>query len=57
MITAGILLGGTLGMWFWYRMMPVPYELSDPYGTPRIALVGLHIGLVLAGVAIVIITA
>lgn len=56
MITAGILLGGTLGMWFWYRLMPVPYELSDPYGAPRIALVGLHIGLVLAGMAIVVAT-
>jgi hypothetical protein len=54
LITAGILLGGTLGMWFWYRLVPVPYALSDPYGIPRIALVALHIGLVLSGVVIVI---
>lgn len=54
LITVGILLGGTLGMWFWYRLVPVPYALSDPYGMPRIALVALHIGLVLSGVVIVI---
>jgi hypothetical protein len=54
LITAGILLGGTLGMWFWYRLVPVPYALSDPYGIPRIALVALHIALVLSGVVIVI---
>jgi hypothetical protein len=54
LITAGILLGGTLGMWFWYRLVPVPYVLSDPYGIPRIALVALHVGLVLCGVVIVI---
>lgn len=53
LITIGILVGGTLGMWFWYRWIPVPRSLDDPYGFARIALVGLHIGFVLIGAAIV----
>ena len=53
MLTAGILLGGTLGMWFWYRWMPVPRAFDDPYGTARMILVAIHIGLVLVGAAIV----
>jgi hypothetical protein len=53
-ITLGILVGGTLGAWFWFRWLPVPRALDDPYGTPRVALVGLHTGLVLIGVAMVV---
>lgn len=52
-ITAGILVGGFLGMWFWFRWLPVPRALDDPFGGPRLALVGLHLGLVLAGMAMV----
>lgn len=52
MLTAGILLGGSLGMWFWYRWMPVPHAFEDPYGTARMVLVAVHIGLVLAGAAV-----
>jgi len=54
LITLGIIVGGTLGAWFWFRWLPVPRALNDPYGTPRVALVGLHIGLVLIGVAMVV---
>jgi hypothetical protein len=54
LITAGILFGGTLGIWFWYRWAPVPHELGDPFGVPRITLVAIHVGLVLGGVALVI---
>ena len=54
LVTLGILVGGALGAWFWFRWLPVPRALDDPYGTPRVALVGLHIGLVLIGVAMVV---
>lgn len=54
LITAGILLGGFLGVWFWFRWLPVPRILDDPFGRPRVALVGLHLALILVGVALVI---
>lgn len=53
MILIGILVGGTLGMWFWYRWLPVPGGFDDPYGALRMVLIGAHIGLVLFGAAIV----
>ena len=53
MILIGILVGGTLGMWFWYRWLPVPSGFDDPYSARRIVLIGAHIGLVLCGAAIV----
>ncbi|MCJ7779470.1 MAG: hypothetical protein MUQ27_01465 [Acidimicrobiia bacterium] len=49
LIAAGILLGGFLGVWFWFRWLPVPRILDDPFGWPRVALVGLHLALVLVG--------
>ena len=54
LITLGIVVGGTLGAWFWFRWLPVPRALNDPYGAPRVALVGLHTGLVLIGAAMVV---
>jgi hypothetical protein len=53
LITAGILLGGFLGVWFWFRWLPVPRILDDPFGWSRVALVGLHLALVLVGVMFV----
>lgn len=54
LVTLGIVVGGALGAWFWFRWLPVPRAFDDPYGTPRVALVGLHIGLVLVGIAMVV---
>ena len=54
-VTAGILLGGTLGVWFWFRWLPVPRIFDDPFGLPRMALVGLHLALVLGGATLVLI--
>ena len=54
LVTFGVLVGGTLGAWFWFRWLPVPRALDDPYGAPRVALVGLHTGLVLIGAAMVV---
>jgi hypothetical protein len=51
-ITVGILLGGSLGVCFWFRWLPVPRILDEPFGWPRVTLVGLHLalGLVVAGI-------
>lgn len=49
LITAGVALGGGLGLWFWYRLLPVPARLDDPFSTGRWALVGAHIALIVAG--------
>jgi hypothetical protein len=54
LITAGILFGALLGMWFWYRMIPVPAGLSDPYATGRWMLIGIHTGLILVGLLLAI---
>ena len=29
--TAGALMGGGLGIWFWLRLAPVPHALHDPF--------------------------
>jgi len=55
LITVGILLGGFLGVWFWFRWLPVPRILNDPFGWPRMALVGLHLALILVGAVLVIV--
>lgn len=53
LITVGVLLGGFLGVWFWFRWIPVPRILNDPFGWPRVFLVALHLALVLVGAALV----
>ena len=52
LMTAGVALGGGLGLWFWYRLLPVPARLDDPFSTGRWALIGVHIALVVAGFAL-----
>ena len=52
LMTAGILLGGALGLWFWYRVLPVPRALDDPFSAGRIALIGVHVALIVAGAAL-----
>lgn len=49
LVTAGVGLGGLLGLWFWYRLAPVPRSLDDPYAPGRWALIGLHVSLVSLG--------
>ncbi len=53
LLSGGILLGGALGIWFWFRWLPVPAYLHDPFSRGRWLLVGLHIGLVVGGLAVV----
>jgi hypothetical protein len=52
-VLAGLAGGAFLGVWFWLRWIPVPWILDDPFGWPRVALVGVHIGLILAGGALI----
>ena len=54
LLTLGVLAGGTLGIWFWYRWFPVPRLLDDPFGWPRLTLIALHLGLILVGFGILI---
>lgn len=54
LITAGALYGGGLGIWFWYRWMPVPEALDDPFSPGRIVLISIHVALIVVGVAMVI---
>ncbi len=49
LLTVGVLLGGLLGTWFWFRLLPVPTALDDPLAKGRWALIAVHAGLVLAG--------
>jgi len=53
-ITAAIWFGATLGMWLWFRWMPVPQALDDPFSTARLALIALHVGGVLTGIALIL---
>jgi len=48
-MTTGVLLGGSLGTWFWYRWVPVPHQLSEPFSRGRWLLVGIHVGLIVSG--------
>jgi hypothetical protein len=52
-ITAGILLGGLLGMWFWFRWAPVPAQLNHPFSPGRWMLVGVHIAMIVTGLVLV----
>jgi hypothetical protein len=54
LLTIGVLFGGGLGSWFWYRWMPVPEQLDDPFAPRRIALIVTHIALVVVGMALII---
>jgi hypothetical protein len=54
-MTIGIVFGGFLGLWFWFRWLPVPRVLDDPFGSARVSLIGIHIALILSGAAMVVV--
>jgi hypothetical protein len=54
LITVGILLGGLLGLWFWFRVVPVPGRLDDPFSPGRMALIGIHVALIVAGLSLAV---
>ncbi len=57
LVTGGVLLGGVLGVWFWFRWLPVPTGLSDPFSPGRWALIAVHVSLIVAGLALVSLSA
>ncbi|HEY4955031.1 MAG TPA: hypothetical protein VII02_09110 [Gemmatimonadaceae bacterium] len=57
LLTAGILSGGVLGVWFWFRWLPVPGWLHAPFSPGRWTLVGVHVALVVSGLVLVGVTA
>ena len=54
LMTAGVLLGGVMGLWFWFRVVPVPTTLDDPHSGGRWALIALHVGFITSGLVLVI---
>ena len=54
MITGSIALGALMGMWLWFRWLPVPRDLEDPFSLQRLALVAVHVAGVLAGIVLVV---
>ena len=52
LVTSGLLLGDALGIWFWFRVFPVPRVLDDPFSRGRWALVALHVALVVSGLIV-----
>ena len=48
----GIGLGGAMGLWLWYRLLPVPAVLADPFSPARWLLIGLHVALIVVGMAL-----
>ena len=53
MTTAGVLLGGVMGAWLWFRLLPVPFCLRDPFGSARWALIATHVALIVFGMVLV----
>ena len=52
LMTIGVALGGVLGLWLWFRLMPVPAALDDPLAPGRWALIAVHVALVVIGWAL-----
>ena len=52
LILAGVALGGAMGLWLWYRLLPVPAALSDPFSPARWTLIGVHVALIVIGLAL-----
>lgn len=52
LITVGVSMGSALGLWFWFRLLPVPASLDDPYSTGRLGLIRVHIALIVAGLGL-----
>lgn len=57
LMSAGVLLGGLLGAWFWFRLLPVPRRLQDPFAFGRWALIAVHVGFIVVGMSLVAISA
>jgi len=54
LLLAGVLLGASLGGWFWYRWLPVPTAFHQPFSPGRWALITVHAGAILLGVGLIL---
>jgi hypothetical protein len=52
LMTIGVAMGGLMGTWFWYRLLPVPRALDDPFAPARLALIRIHVGFIVVGMAL-----
>jgi hypothetical protein len=52
LIAVGLLLGGLLGGWFWFRWAPVPRVLDEPFAPARWWLIAVHVGFICAGLVV-----
>jgi hypothetical protein len=48
-----MLLGGFLGIWFWFRWLSVPELLDYPFSRGRWLLIGVHVALIVTGLIVV----
>jgi hypothetical protein len=49
LVAVGIVLGALLGIWFWFRLLPVPVELDDPFSRGRWMLIAVHVATIASG--------
>lgn len=49
LMTGGVLMGGSLGTWFWYRWLPVPRPLDTPTAPGRMAMILVHVLCIVCG--------
>jgi hypothetical protein len=52
-IAAGLLMGGVLGGWFWFRWAPVPVALDSPFAPMRWRLIAIHVALIAIGLILI----
>jgi hypothetical protein len=52
LMLAGIGLGGVMGLWLWYRLLPVPAALAHPFSPARWLLIAVHVALIVVGMAL-----
>ena len=53
LLAVGLLLGGVMGGWFWFRWAPVPDPFDDPFAPARWGLIAVHVGCIVVGFALV----
>ncbi len=54
LLTVGVLFGGVLGGWLWFRWLPVPRGLNEPFSPARWTLIGVHTALIVVGIGLVL---
>lgn len=52
LILLGVAMGGAMGLWLWYRLLPVPTALAHPFSPARWRLIGAHVALIVGGLAL-----